>query len=152
MFQFADKGQVWVPVALPMGGDGGGPAEIKLRVTLHTRKELREREFQLTRRMVQRGLDQSGNLRTGDDVAALFEITSAQEEGDTEDLLQRTHDWQGVGQGAAELAFTRERLAALLEQDWIFKAVRAAVYAAAREGVRKNSSPGPDGSPTPAQA
>ena len=139
MFQFADLGRVWVPVALPMGGDAdGGEVEIKLLATLHTRKELRARERVLTQRMVQRGLDKQADIKTGEDVATLLDVAVETEDGDIEDFLARVHDWKGVGSQGEELAFTRERFAALLDQDWIFKAVRNALFKAAREGIRKN--------------
>lgn len=153
MFQFAEMGRAWVPVTLPMGGEGdGGEVEIKLLATLHTRKELRARERELTARMTRRGLGQQADLKSGDDVVGLLDVTVETEDGDIEDLLARVHDWKGVGDADGALDFGRERFAAMLEQDWIFKPVRSALFRAAREGVRKNSSPGRAGSQAPAQA
>lgn len=151
MFKYADIGRMWVQVELPVG-EGDAPATIWLLQTLYTRAELRAREQALATR-AHGGLSARDTLRTVEDVQALMDEVNAIEDADLEELAARTHDWRDVcGEDGKPAEFTAERLQALLTFQWFAQATRRALFAASREGPRKNSSPGPGGSPGQRQA
>lgn len=149
MFRFADIGRQWVPLDLPQEG---GPVRVFLLMDLIPREQLRGRERSLTERTGEGLLLRAGTVTTVDEFLALFDETTAAEDGDVADILDRTHDWRGFGTAEEEIGFSRERFAALLAYDLAFKPIRAALFKASREGIAKNSLPGPAGLPAPVQA
>lgn len=155
MFSLANMGRMWVPVDLPTGegeGAGAGTTRIWLLQTLYTREELRARDKRLTSAAAE-GLPADGQLRGMDDVYAMAERVTALEDEDLADLLARTHDWRDVaGDDGKPVSYDAARLRALLAYQWFARAARAALFTASREGVRKNSQPGPGGSPGRLQA
>jgi hypothetical protein len=152
MFRFADIGRMWVPLDLPVG-DGGEPVRIHLLQTLYTRSELRAREATIMGRAGEGLQEQAGQLRSVEDVQAMVSRLQSQEDEDLAALVERTHDWREVvGDDGKPAAFSRERLQALLELQWFSAAARTALFKASREGVPKNSPPGPGGSPGHRQA
>lgn len=154
MFKFADLGRMWVPVDIATGeGEGEGTVRIWLLQTLYTREELRARADRVTARAGD-GLEaQGGELRSVDDVKGLVERVTAIEEEDLVELVNRTHDWRDVaGEGGQPVEFSADRLRAMLDYKFIALPARAALFAASHEGVRKNSQPGPGGSPGRLQA
>lgn len=154
MFKFADLGRMWVPVDIATGeGEGEGTVRIWLLQTLYTREELVARDERVLDRAIAGLEDRKGELRTVEDVNAMVQRVTAVEESDLAELLERTHDWRDVaGEGGKPAEFSRERLAAMLAYRFIALPARAALFAASREGVRKNSQPGPGGSPGRLQA
>ena len=153
MFRFADKDVVFWPVELRQTGEDGQVVEVTVHLAyrLLPRKQLRERE--------KRGLMSAAahlqkldGPRSAEDLAAAFDATVERETGDVELLLDHVADWRGFADGEEPLAFSRERLAALLEFDVYFKPIMAGLHEASRSGPAKNSLPGPGGSPVPAQA
>lgn len=154
MFRFADVGRVWVPVPLPMGNaEGDGEVVVHLLQDLYSKDELRARERGVFSRTAGTVAARAAQAKSAADIEQLFDEVTATENADTEELVRRTHDWRGVvDEESVPIAFSAERLQAIVKYDWVFKAARQALFEASREGVRKNSLPGPDGSPTPAQA
>ena len=149
MFRFADMGRQWVPVDLPQDGE---PVRVHLLMTLLTREELRTRERAITERTGAGLVQAVQKASTVEDLLQLFDDTTRAEDGDVADLLARTHDWRGFGTVEEEIGYTPERFAALLAFDLAFKPIRSALFKASRDGVAKNSVPGPAGSPAVAQA
>lgn len=159
MFRYADIGRMWVPVDLPVG-EGEGGTRIWLLQTLYTREELRQRD----RARVEKSATALDTRAAADEAAqrpvssseylrALLDELHAMEDADIRDLIERTHDWRDVVDAeGAPAVFSRERFEALLQINWVAQASRVALFAASREGVRKNSSPGPGGSPGHPQA
>lgn len=147
MFRFADIGRQWVPVDLPQGGE---TVRVHLLLTLFTREELRARERDITERTGGGLLRAAQQVESVEDLLRVFDATTQAEDGDVADLLERTHDWRGFG-ADEEIAFTRERLAAVLDYAPVFRPIRTALFLASREGVAKNSEPGAAGSPAVAQ-
>lgn len=149
MFRFADIGRMWVPVDLPAGeGEGEDTTRIWLLQTLYTREELRARDKALTARASE-GLEAAGGqVRNVEDVTRMVDRVNGIEDDDLAEVLARTHDWRDVvDDGNRKLEFSTDRFQALLQYQWFSRAARAALFNASREGVRKNSSPGPGGSP-----
>ena len=65
----------------------------------------------------------------------------------------RSDGWRGVVDPDDQpVEFSAERLQALLQINWFFVAARQALFEVSREGVVKNSSPGPAGAQTQVQA
>lgn len=154
MFRFADKGVVFWPVPLRQSTDEGDGAEdvtIHLAYKLLPRKELRDREKRGLVAAAERLAGMDGP-RTAADLMAAFDATVQREDGDVEFLLDHITDWRGVADGDTALAFSRERLAALLDFDVYFKPIMAGLHEASRSGPAKNSQPGSGGTPAPAQA
>jgi hypothetical protein len=152
MFRFADVGKVWVPVPLPTGAPDE-EVTIHLLLTLYTRKELRARERKAMTNMADNLARRAKEIRTPEDLQALFDETTAVEDDAVHDLLDRTSDWRGVLDDSGQpQEFSRERLASLLEYNWFFQAHRQALFGTSRSGVAKNSKPGPGGSPARVQA
>ncbi len=150
MFRFADLGRVWVPVQLPAEE---GEQTIHLLLQLYTKDELREREKAVMQRTAAGLIDQAANVKTVEDLERLFDEVTAIGDADREELLARTTDWRGIGDPEGEPEpFAPGKLAALLQFNWIFTRCRAALFEMSRDGTRKNSLPGPDGSPPLAQA
>lgn len=152
MFRFADAGKVWVPVSLPVG-EQDDPATIHLLLKLYTRKELRARERAAMTRTAAKLAERARDIRSAEDLQAIFDEITGTEEADVNDLMERTSDWHGVtGADGQNQPFAAEHLAALLDYNWFFQAHRAALFEASRSGVAKNSKPGPGGSPARVQA
>ncbi len=149
MFRFADIGRQWVPVDLPQDG---ATVRVQLLMDLIPRDLLRGREREVAARTGAGLMQRAGEVNSLEEYLALFDETAGAEAGDVADLIARTHDWLGFGSAEEEIGFNQERFAALLAYDLAFKPIRAALFKASREGVSKNSSPGPAGSPAPAQA
>lgn len=164
MYRFADLGKVWAEVELPYEGDDGQPVVIHLLFRVFTDDELTERErgalVQSARRLQEAAAERL-QLKEGGEAAALstqdmeemFTAATAVRDSDRAEVLARATDWRGlVGEGDTPIDFDRTKLAALLEHRPIFLAARDALYRVSREGVRKNSLPGPAGSPARVQA
>jgi hypothetical protein len=150
MFRAADVGRIWVPVVLP---SGEGDTTVHLLFQVYTRDELRERERAVLEKTGGSMLARAGEVKTTEDLVRIFDEVTAVGETDHAELLSRTHDWRDIADSdGTPWAYAPERLKSLLEYRWIFDRMREALFTASREGVRKNLSPGPDGSPTPAQA
>lgn len=150
MFRAADVGRIWVPVVLP---SEDGETTVHLLLQVYTKDELRDRERTVLERTSGGMLARAGEVKSTEDLMVIFDEITKVGEGDHADLLARTHDWRGLVDSAGEpWAYAPERLQSLLQYRWIFTAMREALFTASREGVRKNLLPGPDGSPTPAQA
>lgn len=150
MFRFADIGRQWVPVKLPQGSEH---VQVQFLFELITRDELKahdRRQLQYTGAGL---VSRAAEIKTVDELLAVFDETMGVAEADRDEILERTHDWRGVTTPEGEeLGFTRERLAALLRYDYLFQPIRQALYRASREGVAKNSEPGAAGSPAVPQA
>ena len=153
MFRFADKGTVFWPVTLRQTDEAG---EEVVETTIHvayeilTRKELRAREAQALQRL---NVQAVRDARDADQLAELLDAAVKREDDDLEFLLGRVRDWRGiVDADGSELAFSRERLAALLEYDVFYKPVLAGLNEASRAGRAKNSLPGSGGTPAVVQA
>lgn len=175
MFRFAHLGRVWWPVELPYGGgeDGGEPVTIHLLFQLMTDEELDAREKAALAHSVA-GLfrdqapaadgaepaaapsaaDEAAQIRQqADAVIALLTVTQAAKVESRADLLTRVSDWRDVVDDADQpVPFSTEKLDAMLQWRPVFVAVRDALLTASRDGVSKNSSPGPGGSPARVQA
>lgn len=150
MFRLADLGRVWVPVVLPAEE---GEQTIHLLLQLYTKDELRAREKSALQRTAGGFADAAAAAKTVEDLERLFDEVTAIGDDDRQELLSRTHDWRGVGAADGEPeAFAPAKMEALLQFNWVFTRCRAALFEMSRDGTRKNSLPGPDGSPTPAQA
>ncbi len=148
MFRLADQGKVWWPVTLSQatGPDEVEEVEVWLLYRIFNRKELRERQREITERV---------NAKTGEkpgDVLAALESVMEVEDSEEGELVDRIEDWRGFGDGEAELEFSPERLKALLEHRPIYSALRTGLFEASRRGPRKNSKPGPGGKPAWVQA
>ena len=88
-----------------------------------------------------------------DAVVALLAATQAAKLESRADLLRRVTDWRDVVDDHDQPeAFTPEKLDALLQHRPFFVAVRDALLTASRDGVSKNSLPGPAGLPARVQA
>jgi len=172
MFRFAHLGRVWWPVELPYGSeDGGDPVTIHLLFQLMTDEELDAREqaalahsvAQLYREVPATPaslgaepalVDEAAQIRSqADAVVQLLAATQAAKVESRADLLKRVTDWRGVvdDQDQPE-PFAPDKLEALLQHRPFFIAVRDALLTASRDGVSKNSLPGPAGSPARVQA
>ena len=150
MFRFADVGRQWVPVDLPQGEER---VQVHLLLDLLTREELKARERRQLELTGPGLISRATEIKSVEDLLRIFDETAGAAEADREELLQRAHDWRGLGTAEGEeLGFTRERLESLLRFDFIFNPVRQALYRASREGVAKNSEPGAAGSPAVPQA
>lgn len=153
MFRYADMGAVFWPVTLRQANDAGEVVEVTVHLAykLLPRKTLREREKRGLVAAAEKLQNVTGRPATEDLIAA-FDATVEREEGDVALLLAHVSDWRGFADGDEPLAFSPERLEALLEYDVYFKPIMAGLHEASRSGPAKNSSPGPGGSPAPAQA
>lgn len=153
MFRFADKGVVFWPVQLRQIDEAGeiDVATVHLAYRLLTRDELHERERNSLEALAER---MGGPVapRTAEDLIALLDGTIEREASNVDLLLDHVSDWRGFADGDEPVAFSRERLAALLEYDVYFKPIMAGLFEASRDAPAKNSQPGPGGSPAPAQA
>lgn len=145
MFRFADLDRVIWPVRI-------GDAEFRGVFRILDRKTLRAREHDVALTLAGK-LAADGAPRTAEDVAAMLEGTAARQDADEAMLRERVLGWYDVEdpQGAP-LAFSVERLDALLATDYGYKALMAALMQASREGPGKNSLPGPAGQPARDQA
>lgn len=168
MFRLADQGRVWWPVTLSQANGPGDvdDVEVWLQYRIYNRAELRAQERRAVDRMAARqaraaaGAAEDAAHPAGDDAAqgdptdvlALFESVTEREAGDVAELADRITDWRGFGDGDEEQPFTPERLLALLEFAPVFRAFRVGLFAASREAPRKNSQPGPGGSPVRVRA
>lgn len=148
MFRLADLGQVWWPVPLQQNGEDGQPVEatVHLLLRIYTRAELRERERETLARIGE-GLKDGAKPQSVDEVLALAERGEEATTALEAELLERVTDWRGIGDGDTATPYSREALAALLQWRPIFQAFNAALYTASREAYRKNSEPGPAGTP-----
>lgn len=153
MFRFADIGRVWVPVTLPRGNTEGGEAvTIHLLQDIYTRDELKQRDREALAHTMAK-LAPDGAPVTPESLQATLDDVTRVEDADIAELLRRTHDWRGVVNSDDQpLGFTAERLRALLRVNWFFVAARQALFEVSREGVAKNSLPGPAGGQTRVQA
>ena len=150
MFRFADVGRQGVPVELPQGEE---QVQVHVLLDLLTRDELKARERRQLELTGPGLISRATEIKSVEDLLRIFDETAGAAEADRGELLQRTHDWRGLGTAEGEeLGFTRERLESLLRFDFIFNRVRQALYRASREGVAKNSEPGAAGSPAVPQA
>ncbi|MCD7096936.1 hypothetical protein [Stenotrophomonas sp. MMGLT7] len=150
MFRFADLGREWVPVELPQGEE---TATVHLLMTLMTRKELRARERRITERTGARLVQDAPAVKSVEELMRVFDSVADTEDGDATLLAERVHGWKGFETTAGEpLEFSPDRFEALLGFDHLFKPIRQAYFQASREGVAKNSQPGPGGSPARVQA
>ncbi|MDR7193352.1 hypothetical protein [Luteimonas terrae] len=171
MFRFAHLGRVWWPVELPYGNeDGGDPVTIHLLFQLMTDEELDAREHaalthtveQITRDLAKppagegdaSPIDEATQIREqADAVVKLLAATQAAKLESRADLLKRVTDWRDVVDDAEQPEpFTPGKLEALLQHRPFFVAVRDALLTASRDGVSKNSLPGPAGLPARVQA
>jgi hypothetical protein len=148
MFRFADLGRVWMPVELPAGEH---TSTVHLLVEVMTRRELRARERRITETTGRRLTD--APPRTPDELLQAFDAVVQAEDDDLLLLRERVLDWRGIEDPDGQpLAFSRDRLDAVLAIDALFRPIREAYFRASREGVGKNSSPGPAGTPARVQA
>lgn len=164
MYRFADLGKVWADVELPYEGEDGQPVVIHLLYRVFTDEELDERErsaaVQSARRLQQAAAERlqmkeagQAQVLTDQDMEEMFTAATAVRDSDRAEVLERADDWRGVaGDDDEPIAFDRDKLAALLAHRPIFRSARDALYRVSREGVRKNSLPGPGGSPARVQA
>ena len=145
MFRFADLDRVIWPVRI-------GDAEFRGVFRILDRKTLRMREQDAARALAGK-LEADGAPRTADDVVAMLEGMAERQDADEAMLRERVLGWYDVEdpQGAP-LAFSVERLDALLATDYGYKALMAALMQASRDGPGKNSLPGPAGQPARDQA
>lgn len=152
MFRFADIGRFWVPMTLPLGEEGVQP-EVWLLLEVFTSKELTAREAAVVDRAGAQIKAEADKAGTTDDVHALIQRLAELEDSERLELLARTHDWRGVtAADGSEEPFAIDKLEALLAYRWWYAPHREALYAASREGVRKNFKPGPAGTPARVQA
>lgn len=152
MFRFADRGTVYWPVPLRQNDDTGNVVEVTVHIgyALLSRKDLRARERAALERFGQK------DLAAVKDVAGMIALADAvteREDGDTDFLVKHVTGWRGFSDADNQpLAFTPDRLRALLEIDAFYKPVMVGLHEASRAGPLKNSLPGPGGTPAPAQA
>lgn len=143
MFRFADMGRVWVPVDLPPQAGpedtAAEPARIHLLMDLYTDEELDQRDRDVMLRSGAALAEKARASANVEDLSGVLDDMQRVKAGDRADILRRTHDWHGIeGADGAPVAFSAEHLEALLAMAYLFKAVRAALFDASREGVRKN--------------
>lgn len=145
MFRFADLNRVVWPVEI-------GDATLRAVFNIYTRKELRARKRRATEALVAR-LGDDGQPKTPDDLIALLEVATDKEDDDEAQLHARVIGWYDVeDEEGKPLAFSTERLQALLDTDAGFKAFNRGLLEASQAGPSKNSLPGPAGLPARDQA
>ena len=153
MFRFAEKGIVFWPVTLRQAGaddDQVQDVTVHLAYRVLTRKELRAREAEALGRI---DVDAIRNAKSADELTAQLAKVVEREDADLALLLDRVSDWRGfVDADEQPLAFSRERLAALLEYDHFYKPALAGLSEASRAGRPKNLLPGSGGTPAVVQA
>lgn len=166
MFSKAQIGLVWWPVTLAQYDDAGELVETTIRVLFKplTRAERNERQRAILMRtsdalrelraeadITRPASDDASIERIGDDATArvLERIDAAFEatEEDVQLVIERTHDWRGPQDGDTPVPFSRELLADLMRGDLFAKPMLEAFSAASEGAVRKNSKPGPAGTP-----
>lgn len=145
MFRFADLNRVIWPVAI-------GEATFRVDFDIFDRKQLRARQ----QRGLKGALDRiatDGAPKTPDDIAALLEATHQREDADEAELLRRVRGWYDIEDPDGQpLAFSTDRLQALLDTPYGFTALLQGLLEASRAGPVKNLSPGPGGMPERDQA
>ncbi len=152
MFRAADIGRMWVPVELPVSQGGDDPV-VWLLQQLFTREELKAREASTLERTAQQTVAALQSSASVDDLRAMMEAAEKLEQADLQEVIQRTKDWRDiVGDDDQQAPFSADKFAAMLTHQWFFRAVRAALFKASREGVSKNSLPGHAGAQARAQA
>lgn len=153
MFRFADMDQVLWPVELPQRDDSGAETTVKVlfRFKLLPRKVLHERQLQALRRMSAAGTTDV-NAESVDDLIHVAEAAAEREAGDTDLLMAHTLGWSGITDGDVDVAFSPDRLRALLEFDVYYRPIMAGLHAASRHAPSKNLQPGPGGAPVVVQA
>lgn len=153
MFRFADHGTVFWPVTLRQaepGAEGVTETTIHVAYKILTRKELRERERAALARMDVKAIREATDPAQ---LADLLDEATRREAEDEQMLQERVRDWRGIVDADEQpLAFSPERLAALLEYDVFFKPMLAGLHAASRAAREKNSLPGSGGTPAVVQA
>ena len=166
MFTKAHLGRVWWPVTLTQYDEAGEPVETNIRLLLEplTRAERAKRQkaavqtahaalLELREQvdLTQPADDNASVERLGVDaterVMAQLERSLAATEADIELITRRIHDWRGPQDGDKPIPFSRELLADLMHWDSFAQPVLAAFNEACEGAVRKNSKPGPAGTP-----
>src|SRR5690606_14039146 len=128
MFRFADVGRQWVPVELPQGEER---VQVHFLFDLITREELKARDRKHLELTGPGLISRASEVKSVADLLQIFDENAGVAEADRAELLARTHDWKGfVAADGSELGCTRERLEALLGYEFIFHALRRALYQA----------------------
>lgn len=168
MFSIAQLGRVWWPVTLSRYDESGTLVQTTIRLLFEplTREEMHARRTALLKsagdglRQLQADTDlgkpadpdasieKMGQVAT-DRVLHTIEANFAASTEDFATLVARTHDWRGIVdvETEAEVPFSRDVFASLLKHDLFAKPVLEAFNAASEGAVRKNSEPGPAGTP-----
>ena len=157
MFVLAHKGLVWTRVELLDCDEDGNVVPVSVRLLLRpwTRAELRARQsadMQARLLPVQDALARLGGSeepeairQASDDLRAALQAAEAAAAADDAEVAERLVGWNAADIGGE--AFDTELRDALLADQSRFVAVRNALLALSRDGLRKNSSPGSGGQP-----
>lgn len=149
MFRFADRGLVWWPVQIRPGDEA---STVHLQYRVLTRAELREQERKGYTEMLAK-LKTDGPAKDEAALIELFEASLSREADIVAMLLDRITGWRDIVDASdAPEPFTRDKLQAFLDIDYMFKPALLGLFEASRAGPSKNLQPGPAGTPGQVQA
>lgn len=153
MFRMADLGLVFWPVMLPQFNADGTveDKQVFIQYQILTRDERRAEQ----RRQMDAYRTAMQAAESGADAAKITEIEQDAEARDAASmqlLRERVKGWMGIEDDAGPVAFSAERLEALLCWEPYAEPILKGLYAASRGAHAKNSQPGPAGGSAGVQA
>ena len=142
MFRFANQSRVFWPVELASRGADGEPIKAMAYIgyQILTDDELDARN------------DESLRLFRSTDIDTRINEGNALKKANKALLRERVFGWRDiVDNNDVPVTFAHETLDAMLADPLLFRALLHGLFEASRGAKEKNSLPGPDGMPAPAQ-
>lgn len=153
-YRYARKNRVWWPVDMPSRTESGTIEHERVLVLYEilSRPELNDEQIKLQKGVA---LKLSELVRKGDlaSMEGVLADMARQDRDDEDRLFKRIHGWRDFeGDDGTPLPFAPELLREMLSDELLFQAFKTGLYSASRGAPIKNSSPGPGGTPAPAQS